>query len=74
MINKRTTSILSAALLLIAISFSSCKKDYTCTCYATGKIITKKSIYNQSTKKNAQEKCGNLSRSVSGVGGWCELD
>ena len=45
-------SILSIAFL--AISFASCKKDYTCTCSNSGATVTK--IVGVS-KKTAKENC-----------------
>ncbi|MES2762172.1 MAG: hypothetical protein V4677_08195 [Bacteroidota bacterium] len=59
-------SILSIACL--AISFASCKKDYTCTCSTSGQSVHK--IIGVS-KKTAKANC--VSRSYNGIAQTCAL-
>ncbi len=48
-----------ALIALAACLFTSCKKDYTCTCKITtsGTTITQPVTYPKTTKSKAQEAC-----------------
>jgi hypothetical protein len=65
---KKITLLAIAAL---AISFASCKKDYTCTCttsYTGGGSSTSTTIHKGLKKKQAQAACANTeSKDESGV-------
>lgn len=51
-------SLLSVAALIVATSFTSCKKDYTCTCTTSGTgISASSSTVINDTKANAEETC-----------------
>ena len=64
--------VLFAMVAIVASTFTSCKKDYTCTCTTkeTGvpDVVTTVTIKN-ATKSDAQKACsGNASVSGGGVG------
>lgn len=69
---KSTITILIAFIACIA--FTSCKKDFTCTCYDNASIATDKSTYNQVTKNVAEEKCDLLNKGAAINGGYCSLN
>ncbi len=54
---KLTLSVLA----LVAISFASCKKDYTCVCYWKGSSVESSRTNIKDTKDNAKSSCSNLS-------------
>jgi len=55
-----------------AMTFASCKKDYTCTCTLDGETIgTYK--FTKVKKKDAKTACENWDNSVKLVGGSCSL-
>jgi hypothetical protein len=71
-------SLLSIAALFVATSFTSCKKDYTCTCTSSGSGITASaSTVINDTKANAEETC-NKGDATTSSGGFtvttaCEI-
>lgn len=62
--------ILAAALF--AVSFTSCKKEYTCECTYTNTTLNSTSTI-KSTKKDAEDKCNTLSSAAAAIGGSCTL-
>ncbi|MCW3123862.1 MAG: hypothetical protein JWQ38_3354 [Flavipsychrobacter sp.] len=48
-----------ALIAFAAMTFTSCKKDYTCTCSGTGVTITTVTIP-KTTKSDAKSKCSTL--------------
>lgn len=65
--------ISSLALVAIAaVSFTSCKKDYTCTCTSLGKTYS--TTYEKTTKDDAQSKCDAANTGEALLGGSCKLD
>lgn len=50
---KKITSV--AAIALLALSFTSCKKDYTCECSIDGTVIGSTTI--NATKSDAKTAC-----------------
>ncbi len=67
---KKIASI--AFVALIAVAFTSCKKDYTCTCTASGKAEIKIPI-NKAKKKDATKTCDAAKTTYSSVGYSCSL-
>ena len=66
--------LLSFALMTSAVLFTSCKKDYTCTCTyndGSGTTISGDVTYH-ATKKKAKEAC-DLSASTGGSGWTCAI-
>jgi phage-related tail protein len=53
------------AVVLVAASFASCKKDYTCTCSSTGGSNVTKIL--GVSKKAAQANCVSTSQTVNGT-------
>ncbi len=70
---KKFTSVLLLAFTT-CIVLASCKKDYTCTCYDNANIAKDKSVYNQTTKNTADEKCALLNKGAAVAGGYCSLN
>ncbi len=65
------------ALALFAVSFSSCKKDYTCTCTATESITgisASESTTLTATLADAEEACDAGDSVDATVTTECELD
>ena len=62
-----------AALTLAVFSFSSCKKDYTCTCKATGLQDVVLNI-NKAKKSDAKSTCDQATTTYSAAGYSCELN
>ncbi len=60
-----------AAIALFAVAFTSCKKDYTCTCTINGQSSSYK--YTKVKKSDAKKSCDALNTSASAVGGSCKL-
>ncbi|GAB4251369.1 MAG: hypothetical protein Kow0079_05280 [Vicingaceae bacterium] len=58
-----------------AMSFTACKKDYTCECtYDDGNGTTATASYTyKDTKKKAQEACDANEVSVNGTGWTCDI-
>lgn len=61
-----------AAIALFAVAFTSCKKDYTCTCTASGQNDIKIPI-NKAKKKDAQKTCDAAQTTYSVAGYSCKL-
>lgn len=61
-----------AALVVLALGFTSCKKDYSCDCTVNG--VTTKSPINDAKKKDAKEACDAANAIYSIGGGSCELN
>lgn len=57
---KLTLSVLA----LVAISFASCKKDYTCVCNWKGTTVEASRTTINDTKDKANSACSDLSSSV----------
>lgn len=71
-----------AAIAVFALMFTSCKKDYTCTCTYSGPSVgvtvsDQKFTISKTTKKDAESKCSGYTSTVSFAGtstGWnCHL-
>ncbi|MBN9482445.1 MAG: hypothetical protein BGO70_17855 [Bacteroidetes bacterium 43-93] len=61
-----------AAALLLTFAFTSCKKDYTCTCKdGSGDGFTYK--FTKVTKKNAKAACDTWNSTYQIDGGSCSL-
>ena len=60
-------TLLSVAL--VAISFASCKKDYTCTCTSTGSSTASVTKIIGVSKKAAQANCASYVRTTTSSGG-----
>ena len=60
--------LLFSITLSLAASISSCKKDYTCTCYSTGTVVGSYPITN-STKASATTSCNNEAASINAAAG-----
>lgn len=67
---KKLTII--AATAFLAVSFTSCKKDYTCECTYSNTALNSTSTV-KTTKKDAEDKCNTLNTAASPVGGTCKL-
>ncbi len=66
-----------AALVFAVSAMTSCKKEYTCECKATGAGITSTSSDTiKDTKKNAKEACdkGDATSSVAGITSTVECE
>lgn len=63
---KKITLLAIAAL---AISFASCKKDYTCTCTAVGSTNASVTKLVGVSKKTAQANCVSYVSTTTGAGG-----
>lgn len=61
-----------AVVAFAAVSFTSCKKDYTCTCTILGQ--TSSTTYEKTTKDDAQTKCDQANTASAILGGSCKLD
>ncbi len=69
---KKTMAI--AALLVVAATFTSCKKEYTCECVTeSGGIKTTTTSTIKDTKKKATDACESLSKEVAGVKTTCSI-
>lgn len=67
---KKIFSLL--AVVAILASFTSCKKDYTCTCTIAG-VDTATPLDDQS-KSDAEDACAVLDTAAQLAGGSCTLD
>lgn len=63
--------VLMIAIVGGAFALTSCKKDYVCSCTASG--VTLDVTYQDVKKKDAQEACDLSNTTYSLVGGSCEL-
>ena len=69
---KTITTII--AVVFIAASFTSCKKDYTCTCtYPSNSALNSSFTYPKVTKSIATTDCNTESTSAAVAGGSCAL-
>lgn len=57
------------AIAAVAISFASCKKDYTCTCTSTGSTTASVTKLIGVSKKAAQANCVSYTETSSGSTG-----
>ncbi len=74
---NKMKKIAFVALAIFALTFTSCKREWTCTCTASvaGQTATASSSF-EATKKDAEESCDAF-QSTSSVGGVtysCELE
>lgn len=60
-----------AAIALFAIAFTSCKKDYTCTCTVAG--VSEDIPIKDAKKKDAKDACDASSAIYALGGGSCSL-
>jgi hypothetical protein len=67
---KKIAPIVMVALL--AAAFTSCKKDYTCTCKFPG-LPDIKGEYKDVKKKDAEKACDAANTQYKAVGGSCSL-
>ncbi|MBN8671846.1 MAG: hypothetical protein ACK4EY_15385 [Flavipsychrobacter sp.] len=65
-----------AALALLAVSFTSCKKDYKCTCTMTVSGVSQTVSYDlgKQKKSDAESACSAKATSVAGITYTCKLD
>lgn len=63
---------LFAGVAVVAMLFSSCKKDYTCTCTASGLSTT--ATFVKVSKKDATDACDQLNTTWALTSGSCKLD
>lgn len=61
-----------AAIALLAVTFTSCKKNYTCTCKASGKTDISIPI-NKVKKSDATKTCDAAQTTYSAIGYSCSL-
>ncbi len=69
---KKITPILAIAAL--AISFTSCKKDYTCTCKDSAGTQTAQYQFPKVKKSAAEDGCNTWHTAAQVSGGSCSLD
>lgn len=69
---KKITFI-AAITLLGSAAFTSCKKDYHCTCTYNGNTVYDQDLGN-TTHKDAENQCNEQSTSVAGQTWSCKLD
>lgn len=76
---KKLTIVFSA-LMLLTVSFTSCKKDHTCTCtysdVKTGQITTQATTIHQ-TKNKAKAKCNEYGDYLQTIGAFnitCDIN
>lgn len=65
-----------AALALLAVSFTSCKKNYKCTCTYTVSGVSSSVSYDlgKQKKSDAESACSAKATSVGGMTYTCKLD
>lgn len=66
---KKSTLILGAAI--VALSFTSCKKEYTCECTVNGTVFGSTTI--TETKSNAETACNAGDSEIMGIVTDCEI-
>ncbi|MBX7225095.1 MAG: hypothetical protein K1X55_03635 [Chitinophagales bacterium] len=64
---------ISGVALMLMLSLTSCKKDYTCSC-SLGGVELEKIQYKDMKKSEAQDKCDEKNDIAVLVGGSCSLD
>lgn len=62
-----------AAICLAVLSFSSCRKDYTCTCKVAGQVVETDPIP-KAKKSDAESICNSIQTSYSSLGYNCSID
>ncbi|MGF1565502.1 MAG: hypothetical protein ACFCUH_09045 [Flavobacteriales bacterium] len=62
----------TAVLLVVLLGFSSCKKDFTCTC--TTNQGTNREVFTNIKKVEAEDACQALDAIATLQGGVCRLD
>lgn len=62
-----------AAIALFAVAFTSCKKDYTCTCKNSAGVASTPVEYKNVKKSDAKKACDALSTIAAINGGSCSL-
>lgn len=67
---KRIFSFL--ALVALLASFTSCKKDHTCTCTIAG--VAESTTLESQSKSDAEAACAVLDTAAQLAGGSCSLD
>ncbi len=60
-----------AALLVVAATFTSCKKEYTCECTVNGVVTSTSTI--KDTKKKATDACEAKSNTTLGIETTCKI-
>jgi len=64
-----------SVIFIFYVSFSSCKKEYNCTCISTGlKVDTTLTTYNDMDKSEAEELCASKDFSFGGIETVCSLE
>ena len=63
---------LIAGVAFVAVLFTSCKKDYTCTCIVSG--TTTPYTYAKVSKATATDACNSANATWAILGGSCKLD
>lgn len=67
--------VLLFAVVLGAVTLTSCKKDYTCTCTTSGNgVNSSASTTINATKSDAEDACTASTSSAFGFTTTCELD
>jgi len=70
---KQTLLVIS--IIILSVSFSSCKKEYNCTCISTGyKVDTILTTYDNIDKSEAEELCASMEFSFGGIETVCNLE
>jgi hypothetical protein len=62
-----------AAIIVAVLSFSSCRKDYTCTCKISGQVEETIPIL-KSKKSQAETFCKNIESANAADGYSCSID
>jgi hypothetical protein len=68
----KKTILMSALFVLVISGFSSCKKDWSCSCTDQNGNSTSTAINNE-TLLNARAKCKNMDFNVGGASETCAL-
>ncbi|GDX52114.1 hypothetical protein LBMAG27_11610 [Bacteroidota bacterium] len=63
---------LFAGVAVVAMLFSSCKKDYTCTCTSAG--VSTPATFVKVSKKDATDACNQLNTTWALLAGSCKLN
>lgn len=73
---KMKTLFAFAAVVVFALAFTSCRKDYKCTCKDSNGIIIEQAsqTYKQVKKKDAESSCESFSNTwAKPLGGSCSI-
>ncbi len=68
---KKALSLV-AGVALVTVLFTSCKKDYTCTCIIAG--ASTPTVFEKVSKKDATDACNQLNATWALISGSCKLD